>query len=210
MRIIGKNTKPKEAFPKTFIIVRLILLVPVSMAMFSSLEWYGQQLNLHNVPGVSFSENSGGIVDEQVAKVGLGIIEAELQKENLSDQQYKDLMTAKQKLQENFDYNTNQSLTESTSIPKDELVNNEESKENEAGSEQTNKEAIEIFFLDGVTIYRAGKNDGSGQNLVLQHPAAEPNGAAWFRHGHAVNVGLNPVLTLALALHANLCVRTVF
>ncbi len=150
MRIIGKNTKPKEAFPKTFIIVRLILLVPVSMAMFSSLEWYGQQLNLHNVPGVSFSENSGGIVDEQVAKVGLGIIEAELQKENLSDQQYKDLMTAKQKLQENFDYNTNQSLTESTSIPKDELVNNEESKENEAGSEQTNKEAIEIFFLDGV------------------------------------------------------------
>ncbi|MFT6267267.1 MAG: hypothetical protein ACJAVV_000057 [Alphaproteobacteria bacterium] len=144
-RIIPRNTKPKEAFPKTFIVVRLILLVPVSMTVLNSLAWYGEQLNLPRIPGYSVSDNSGGIVEEQVTKVGLNIIEIELQKDILSDQERKDLLIAKQKLLEKSDNIIEQNLAQRGPVENEDALSTEQDK---AELEQENEESTEIYFLD--------------------------------------------------------------
>ena len=146
MRIIGKKAKPKEAFPKTFSVVRLILLAPVSMTMITSLSWYGDQLNLPHTPGFRFTSSAEGMVDKKIATVGLNVIEGELQKENLSEQDRKELLTAKNKLLERLDVSTNPDAPEN--IPKvepneDPLVNL-----NDAIVEQTNIKPPKIYFLD--------------------------------------------------------------
>lgn len=145
MRIIGRKTKPKEAFPKTFMIVRLILLVPVSMTMLNSLAWYSEQLNLPRIPGFSLSDNSGVMVEEQVTNVTLSIIENELQKEVLSDGEREDLITAKQNLQAKAERIKNQKLADELLVEKDEAIDIEQEK---AELAQTNEKAPEIYFLD--------------------------------------------------------------
>lgn len=113
MRIIGKKAKPKEAFPKTFSVVRLILLAPVSMTMITSLGWYGDQLNLPHTPGFRFTSSEGGIVDKKITTVSLDVIEGELQKESLSEQDREELLIAKNKLLERLDASNNHTATES-------------------------------------------------------------------------------------------------
>lgn len=146
MRIIGKKAKPKEAFPKTFSVVRLILLAPVSMTMITSLGWYGDQLNLPHTPGFRFTSSAGGIVDKKVATVGLDVIEGELQKENLSEQDRKELLTAKNKLLERLDISFNHDAPEN--IPKVEPNGAPLVSVYDAIVEQTNIRPPKIYFLD--------------------------------------------------------------
>lgn len=150
MRIIGKKAKPKEAFPKTFSIVRLILLAPVSMTMITSLSWYGDQLNLPHTPGFRFTSSAEGSaegsVDKKVAAIGLDVIEGELQKENLSEQDRKELLTAKNKLLERLDVSVNQDAPEN--IPKVEPTEAPLVDVNDAIVEQTNIKPPKIYFLD--------------------------------------------------------------
>jgi hypothetical protein len=144
-RIISRKTKPKEAFPKTFIIVRLILLVPVSAAMFNSLAWYSEQLNFFRLPGLSISSDSQGIVDDQVTKMGLTIIENELQKEMLSEEERKELITAEQKWRARSDNIMNQNVAQSVPVEKNEALSNEKE---ESGLAPTNDKSTKIYFLD--------------------------------------------------------------
>lgn len=145
IRIIGRKTTVKEAFPKTFIVVRLILLVPVSMTMLNSLVWYGEQLNLPRIPGFNISSDSGSIGDVQVARVGLDIIENELQKENLSAKEREELLAAKHKLLENSENTLNDKLTESVSVAKDDALSKEQIK---TESVKSNEQPTEFYFLD--------------------------------------------------------------
>jgi hypothetical protein len=147
IRIIARTTKPQEAFPKTFIIVRLILLMPVSMTVFNSLSWYGEQLNLPHTPGLRFSEDSESIVNKQVTKVGLDIIENELQAENLSEEKRQDLLTAKRNLQEKYDNRINENLAESVPVTKDEVLSNEKI-EGVIGT--TDEDSTKIYYLDNL------------------------------------------------------------
>jgi hypothetical protein len=147
IRIIARTAKPKEAFPKTFIIVRLILLMPVSMTVFNSLNWYGEQLNLPRTPGLRFSDSSESIVNKQVTKVGLGIIENELQAENLSEEERQDLLTAKRNLQEKYDNRINENLAEDVPVTKDEVLSNEK---NEGIIGTTDEASTKIYFLDNL------------------------------------------------------------
>nr|WP_297349090.1 hypothetical protein [uncultured Glaciecola sp.] len=147
MRIVPRIATPKEAFPKTFIIVRLILLVPVSMTVFNSLSWYGEQLNLPKTPGFGFSDSSGSIVNTQVTKVGLGIIENELQAEDLSDEERQDLLTAKRNLLDKYDNGINENLTENAPVTQDELLSNEK---NEKVIGNTNEASTKVYFLDNL------------------------------------------------------------
>jgi hypothetical protein len=147
IRIIARTAKPKEAFPKTFIIVRLILLMPVSMTVFNSLNWYGEQLNLPRTPGLRFSDSSESIVNKQVTKVGLGIIENELQAENLSEEERQDLLTAKRNLQEKYDNRINENLADDVPVTKDEVLSNEK---NEGTIGTTDEASTKIYFLDNL------------------------------------------------------------
>jgi hypothetical protein len=147
IRIIAKTAKPKEAFPKTFIIVRLILLMPVSMTVFNSLNWYGEQLNLPRTPSFGFSDSSESIVNKQVTKVGLGIIENELQAENLSEEERQGLLTAKRNLQEKYDNRINENLAENVPVTKDEVLSNEK---NEGIIGTTDEASTKIYFLDNL------------------------------------------------------------
>ncbi|MFQ3207702.1 MAG: hypothetical protein ACI9IT_001862 [Glaciecola sp.] len=147
IRIVPSIATPKEAFPKTFIIVRLILLVPVSMTVFNSLSWYGEQLNLPQTPGFGFSNSSGGIVNTQVTKVGLGILENELQADDLSDEERQDLLTAKRNLLDKYDNGINENLTENAPVTRDELLSNEK---NEKVIGQTKEASTKVYFLDNL------------------------------------------------------------
>ncbi|MFT7259538.1 MAG: hypothetical protein ACI9MS_001400 [Glaciecola sp.] len=147
MRIIARTATPKEAFPKIFIVVRLILLFPVSMTVFNSLSWYGEQLNLPHTPGFGFSDRSANIVNKQVTEVGLGIIEKELQRENLDEEERQDLLTAKRNLLEKYDNGINENLAENAVVTKDEVLINEK---NEELIGATNEEPNKVYFLDNL------------------------------------------------------------
>jgi len=146
MRIIGKKAKPKEAFPKTFSVVRLILLAPVSMTLITSLGWYGDQLNLPHTPGFGFTSSTGGIVDKKFTSVGLDVIEGELQKENLSEQGREELLIAKKKLQERLDDSLNANAPENKLI----IETTEATLDNEdqVSAEPTVQKPTKIYFLD--------------------------------------------------------------
>lgn len=98
LRIIAKDAKPKEAFPKTFIIVRLILLVPVTMTLSHSLTWYAEQLNLPQSSGFNFNSTYIDVNNDegaQIANAGLSIIDAQLNDPSLTPAQQGDLKEAR-------------------------------------------------------------------------------------------------------------------
>ena len=147
MRIIGRKVQPKEAFPKTFIIVRLILLAPVSVTMVTLLDWYSEQLNLPDSPGLRFSRDSGDIVENNVARVGVDLIEKELQKDNLSDQERSDLIAAKENLLHNTAKQTNpEPMLEVQLVQEGELDKSTDDKI--LPSEKA--EPAKVYFLDRV------------------------------------------------------------
>ena len=105
MRIIGKRAKPKEAFPKTFIIIRLVLLFPVTMTMTSAVGWYGDQLNLADNSGLSFNVTPKNIAGKQLAKAGIAGIEESLKDETITEKEREDLLQLKEDLQSGIDDN---------------------------------------------------------------------------------------------------------
>lgn len=149
-RIISRKTTPKEAFPKTFVLVRLILLVPVSMALVTSLNWYSDQLNLPKTPWLSLSGYSSGVVEENVTKFGLGMIEIELQKENLSEQDRNELLQVKSKLLEDKADTLNETVIVSIPSLKGGAVASVQ--EDSANTLQTipPTSPAKVYFLDGI------------------------------------------------------------
>jgi hypothetical protein len=146
MRIIGRKTKPKEAFPRTFIVVRLILLLPISMTVFNSLVWYGEQLNLPNSSGLSFASEPSGIVNEQATKVGIDIIENELQKENISDEERNKLISARQNLlKRTGNNNIDRQLADNVPVEREAVLNDVQ---NTLGSAPISEAPTEIYVLD--------------------------------------------------------------
>lgn len=147
LRIIGRKSVPTEAFPKTFVIVRLILLVPVIATMANSVAWYGQQLNLSQHSGFNFSGEFGDVAEDQVAQASLNAIETRLASETLSDKERDDLNEIRDRLlatiaQNNANHEDNSPLVEAYVVP---ALDNE-NPETEALSEA--ETSPPYFFLD--------------------------------------------------------------
>ena len=147
IRIIGKKTQPKEAFPKTFILIRLVLLAPVSMTMLTLLEWYSEQLNLPDTPWLSFSNNSDEMFEKNMTKMGLNLIEKELQKNNLSEQELAELKAAKQALLDGTAKDINLDAMQKVAVTDDASLDEPQS---EQVLPSANKATAKVYFLDNL------------------------------------------------------------
>ena len=96
LRIIGKKKKAKEAFPKPFVVIRLVLLMPVIAVLGSSISWYSEQLNLPDTTGFNFSISLSDEQREQANIAGMAAIDEKLQNPDMSDEEKKELLTARQ------------------------------------------------------------------------------------------------------------------
>lgn len=147
LRIISRKTPPSEAFPKTFIIVRLILLAPVTMTLLTLLKWYSDQLNLPEIPGVTMTRTASQSIDDNVANVGLNLIEEELQKDNISDEKRADLLLAKQKLEDSA---ANKAAEQASKTTPAIVASDTADESSEPSTSENSEETVQIYFLDNV------------------------------------------------------------
>lgn len=98
LRLRRKRKNTKEVFPKTFIIIRLILVVPVVLTLSYSLSWYGEQLNLSSTPGLHIGWKGDSESQSAIQDLSLTIIDERLSQTDIDEQEREDLLTARAEL----------------------------------------------------------------------------------------------------------------
>lgn len=123
VRIIASKSKPKEAFPKTFNIIRLILLAPVIVTIVNSLSWYSEQLHLDDTFGgfyISSKESNEARI--LIAQKGIETIDEELKNLDLENDEREELLQAKAKLEAALQARTNRQAEELATEESEPLV----------------------------------------------------------------------------------------
>jgi hypothetical protein len=95
LRLRRKRKNTKEVFPKTFIIIRLILVVPVVLTLSYSLSWYGEQLNLEATPGVHIYKTADNETQTAIKDLSLTIIDERLSETDVDEQEREELLSAR-------------------------------------------------------------------------------------------------------------------